>query len=176
MKTFFTDQWCWAGRGRQIGRRQRGRPSSRGGERKRQLCLLGAPVRVQRHQHHGDGATYPAHTRRPGQDTAGNACRRHLFEVTEKIHPLVCRPKILCAKHSPLISAFSGSPEPDGFDQHRHPSEGRPQHPAARERLQRRDAPEAAGPNAQHSSQHSVQVTAPSGWDRSHCVTKQGVL
>lgn len=62
-------------------------------------------------------------------------------------------------KHLPPVSVFSGSTEPDGFDQHWHSAEGRPQHSAARERLQWSDSSEQADTDAQHCSQHTVQVT-----------------
>lgn len=58
-----------------------------------------------------------------------------------------------------LPPSFLGSSEPDGSDQHRHASERRPQHTAARERLQWSDTSEADDPDAQHCSQHTFQVT-----------------
>lgn len=76
------------------------------------------------------------------------------------------------------LSGFPGSPEPDGSDQHRHSSEGRPQHSAARERLQRSDSSAAADTNTQHCSQHTVQVTVLSHvyWPK-HCgVIRQNTL
>lgn len=155
IKMFFTDQWCRAGRGCQTGRRQRGGPSSRGGERKRQLRLLGSSVRIQRHQHHDDRAAYPTHTCSPGPDIAGNALQASLIwrgKEDRSTCPQKQEVSVLRVKYLPLISALSGSPEPNGSDQHRHPSEGRPQHPAARERLQWRDTAEAADTNTQHSS------------------------
>lgn len=56
---------------------------------------------------------------------------------------------------------FLGSSEPDGSDQHRHASERRPQHAAARERLQWRDSAETADTDAQHCPQHASQVAPP---------------
>lgn len=51
-----------------------------------------------------------------------------------------------------------GSPEPNGTDQHRYSSEGRPEYSVAWEWFQWSDSSEAADSNTQHCSQYPIQV------------------
>lgn len=66
----------------------------------------------------------------------------------------------LSLMYNSCLSVFSGSSEPDGSDQHRHSSEGRPQHSSAREWLQWSDTSAAADTNTQHCSQYTIQVNS----------------